>query len=365
MEHINELLKILRPYLGWNKARLYCLSGIIMSLMVVKTVNLSKLSQFFQSKASASSTYKRFQRFFRTFEIDYRAIAHFVLSLFDQLDKKIYLTIDRTNWKFGKANINIFMVGIVYKGIALPLAWSLLDKRGNSNVSERISLIDICLTFIKKENILGILGDREFIGDAWFKYLIDAEIPLYIRLKHNLIFNVNGREIKISCLFRDLKIGENRVLRNKIKIGNHALYLSATRLAGGEFLIIGSTENPDMATQIYATRWEIETLFGCFKTRGFCFEDTHITNQARIKKMIAVLAISFCWAHKTGEWRAKNDPIIIKNHGRKIKSIFRHGLDFITESISKISFMPERVVQCLDILREALKIHWENGATTA
>lgn len=40
---------------------------------------------------------------------------------------------DRTNWKFGEANINILMLGITYKGIAYPLLFSMLDKRGNSN----------------------------------------------------------------------------------------------------------------------------------------------------------------------------------------------------------------------------------------
>lgn len=40
---------------------------------------------------------------------------------------------DRTNWKFDEANINILMLGITYKGIAYPLLFSMLDKRGNSN----------------------------------------------------------------------------------------------------------------------------------------------------------------------------------------------------------------------------------------
>ncbi|WP_265578869.1 hypothetical protein [Psychrobacter sanguinis] len=34
---------------------------------------------------------------------------------------KVTLTIDRTNWKWGKSNLNIFMLGVVYKGIAIPL----------------------------------------------------------------------------------------------------------------------------------------------------------------------------------------------------------------------------------------------------
>ncbi|EXW59539.1 hypothetical protein J878_4174 [Acinetobacter baumannii 44467_5] len=48
---------------------------------------------------------------------------------FDQ----VQLTLDRTNWKWGKRNINILMLAIVYRGIAIPILWTLLNKRGNSD----------------------------------------------------------------------------------------------------------------------------------------------------------------------------------------------------------------------------------------
>ena len=34
----------------------------------------------------------------------------------------------------------------------------------------------------------------------------------------------------------------------------------------------------------YAQRWGIEVLFGDLKSRGFNFEDTHVTNMESIKK---------------------------------------------------------------------------------
>ena len=49
---------------------------------------------------------------------------------------------DRTNWKFGEFNINILMLGITYKGIAFPLIFSLLPKRGNSNWEERKKIME-------------------------------------------------------------------------------------------------------------------------------------------------------------------------------------------------------------------------------
>ena len=65
----------------------------------------------------------------------------------------------------------------------------------------------------------------------------------------------------------------------------------------------------------YAKRWQIETLFGCFKSKGFNFEETHIVQPERISKLIALLVIAF--AHKVGEWRNEMTLIPIKKHGRK------------------------------------------------
>ncbi|KCW29615.1 hypothetical protein J471_4392, partial [Acinetobacter baumannii 1032359] len=43
------------------------------------------------------------------------------------------------------------------------------------------------------------------------------------------------------------------------------------------------------------------------------------------KKLIAVLAISFCWCYLTGEWKHDQKKAIkIKKHGRLSMSLFRY-----------------------------------------
>ena len=59
-------------------------------------------------------------------------------------------------------------------------------------------------------------------------------------------------------------------------------------------------------------RWVIETLFGCLKSRGFNIEDTHITEPAKIEKLLSVVAIAFSFAYKKGELKSKIKPIKIK-----------------------------------------------------
>ena len=94
-----------------------------------------------------------------------------------------------------------------------------------------------------------------------------------------------------------------------------------------DYLIVITTEAPDTALEDYAQRWEIETLFGCLKSRGFNFEDTHLTKPERISKLLGLLTLALCWCMLLGEWQHEQKPIAIKKHGRRAKSLFRHGLD--------------------------------------
>jgi len=73
--------------------------------------------------------------------------------------------------------------------------------------------------------------------------------------------------------------------------------------------------------------WFAETLFGAFKTRGFNFEDTHLTKTERIERLFGLMAVALVWAHRVGELIAKRTPIPVKKHGRKQFSVFRYGLD--------------------------------------
>jgi hypothetical protein len=40
------------------------------------------------------------------------------------------------------------------------------------------------------------------------------------------------------------------------------------------------------------------------------------------------------WAHKTGEWKHKAiKPLKTKQHGRPEQSLFRYGLDYLTDAL--------------------------------
>jgi len=121
MEHISELLAILNGYFGWNKARMNCFAKMLIALMVTRSINLNKIACFFTSEAQLLSRYRRLQRFFAEFTIDYDRVAGFIFRLFFVDNGQWFLTMDRTNWKWGKVDINILTLAIVFKGTAIPI----------------------------------------------------------------------------------------------------------------------------------------------------------------------------------------------------------------------------------------------------
>ena len=332
MKHISELQKSLSYFFDWNKARLDCLVQILQALFTVRTVNLTQIAAAFQTGAKEESSYRRICRFFTGFSFDMSTIVLLVLQLFPLEDKYI-LTLDRTNWKWGKTPINILMLSVAYLGISIPLFWVVLDLEGNSCSEDRISLLMRVVERFGAEKIEALLADREFIGKEWFHFLIAQKIPFVIRIKQNSMVKIEGN-ITLSVGRLRKWLGQKKVIGYPVNLWGHALYVSIERRKGAkEAMIVVSNLGFKNPLGMYRRRWEIETLFGCLKTRGFRMEDTHITDPDKIEKLVFVLAIAFCWAYRTGDIRAREKPIEIKTHGRKARSLFREGVNLIRRAI--------------------------------
>ena len=130
------------------------------------------------------------------------------------------------------------------------------------------------------------------------------------------------------------------------------VYVSALCLDNGELLIVITPDSCDTVISDYGQRWGIEregrwgnpslsnhaveTLFGMFKTRGFCLESTHFSNSERLSKLLALMTLALCWSIKTGEWLHQHQPLKIKKHGRLAKSIFRYGLDYLRSIVTDL-----------------------------
>ncbi len=162
-----------------------------------------------------------------------------------------------------------------------------------------------------------LTADREFIGKEWFRWLKANRIAFRIRVRENTqVTNGRGEWVPAWKLFRSQRIGTEVAIPRARRCWGLELYFSGVRLASGEYVIVVAPEAAPRALADYARRWEIETLFGCLKSRGFRLEETHVTDPERLKKLLALLALAFCWAVIVGEWLTEQKPLTVKKHGR-------------------------------------------------
>lgn len=356
---ISALSQMLGNYFFNSFASIKLMEQIITGLFYIREVNLTGLALVIDGKGNDHSRYRKLQRFFSGFNFSYTALAKLLIALAGIKSEKWLLVLDRTNWKFGKLDINILVLSICHNGIAIPIIWDMLPKTGASNSNERQKLLDRFLQLFGVDKILSLIGDREFIGDNWLKFLEDKKIPFYIRIRENLtIGRSEGELVTANHLLKKLKNNEYMVLNGKRYLGKNyhgaKVSIAALRNGEGELVIIATNDNPYQALTIYKRRWEIETLFSCLKTRGFNFESTHLVHLDRINKLFGLLAIAFTLAYVIGMWRHSIKPIKLKSHGRKAMSLFRYGLDYLRRIYLNQDKMKQELIEIIDIFIKPL-----------
>jgi hypothetical protein len=312
---VRELEAVRAEHLPWHGARIGFLARFLLALFKVRSVNRAELATGVGGTAQVDSHYKRLQRFFRSFEIEPDSWARRRVRLVPVGDGPWRLTLDRTHWKFVRVDIHCLVLGIAYRGIALPVFWSVLGKAGHSNTAERVALMERFLAVFGVGRIAVLLADRECVGEAWFRWLHARQIPFHQRIQCNtLVPNPGNRILRIDALWVSLKPGQTHLLPGRRPVWGGFVHLSALRLDDGERLILATFGAPqDQAIDAYADRWHVETRFGGLKTRGFHFEDTHLKDAARLSKRMGLLALAFAWTPRTGEQlHDQNRPIPLK-----------------------------------------------------
>ena len=196
MQHLEQIKSVFEKYYDWSRYRISFLGNLISAIIRSRSVNMQKVAENIEGVAKTESNYRRIQRLFKEQKFDFEMTARLLSTILPE-DEQWILTMDRTNWKLGKSNINLLVLAVAYKAMAIPLLWKFLTKeedgvnigkRGNSDTKERKELIESFIKIFGKERIKVLTADREFIGKDWFEWLIQEDIPFVIEPSEKLSF---------------------------------------------------------------------------------------------------------------------------------------------------------------------------------
>ncbi len=300
------------------------IAQFVAALLKTRTSNLVKVANAFDSEVHADSVYRQIQRFLKN---ENEVSIDFLKLL--KLDGKLKLVIDCTEWKFGSTWVNILTLSVAYKNVAIPVLWETVNHKGNATAAEHRAIIERFVAEFGARRILRVYADREFGSRELLTYLLENKIDFHIRLKTS---HKSGGE---SFLQIWRKVGAKVKLKGKVKIEVFGLeiYVSCVKYQKDgktEYLIVASGERSREAIEEYKVRWQIETMFGCLKSRGFNFEETHLTAPERIGKLLMLLGLGLLLSILMGAFQVetlKQVKMRLKKNKRYAKSLFRIGLD--------------------------------------
>ena len=206
-----------------------------------------------------------------------------------------------------------------------------MDKKGNSSTDERKKLIEQILEIIPKEAIELILADREFVGKEWLWYLSTTQkLPFAIRIKRNEQINhPNGGKIKLHKFFANMLPLEARCI--EARLYTIPVQITCLQLEKEQLFVVSNILIGEDVLIAYKQRWSIERSFKSLKNSGFNIEDTHITDQTKLKKLFAIVSLALTICVIAGKIKHEITPIKIKKNGRMLYSLFTYGFDWLRD----------------------------------
>lgn len=369
MPYVQSITDVLSDHLGWHRARLKFMARFCSALLTLTTTNLRRLAVALKAGVDPKSNYRRIQRFLSDYDLDSVMLGRLLVHLLPQRPP-YKVVIDRTEWHFGSTPVNILMIGIAHKKMAFPVAWTALPSGGGSSASAHIDVLDRFLSVVDPGAIEVVMADREFISVTWLRRLQELKIPFNIRFRSDRRVGLSptGPALPVRMFARAQSVGNERVLAGQRYLygaEDHpplAVHVVVRRIApassqaSDKFLILATSGiDPEQATSLYRRRWEIETMFAALKSRGFKLEKTHLTAPGRVERLIGLLALTFAWTRLVGQKRAsRHGPPPKKSHGRRERSLFRYGLDWLQSILTTPEPQPKAFFVCLQGLRSPI-----------
>ena len=326
---------------------------LVLAILRARTTSLNKLKGEVGAITGAHDTlpashYKRLVRVFDA-HADTDLHADLLAAVVALLRRRArHLVLDGTSWHTPDGPVHLLTLCILYRGVAVPILWTDLSKKGVSSFGERRRLFALAF---ERYDLSGmcLLADREYIGREWFNYLAANGLDFRIRSRDFAYFpavEAGGhlpdrlREV-IAAVKRSRKPNKARAFAFRLSPGGPELSFVIARnpdphAAERVMLLITTIAEPAYATVArYGKRWAIEHCFRQLKSNGFDLERVNLATGPRRRLLIAAVALAYAIAVTEG-LATYRTLVPLKTPGPEGRvyravSVFRHGLDRLSE----------------------------------
>ncbi|MBU0496228.1 MAG: IS4 family transposase [Chloroflexi bacterium] len=326
-----------------NQARhLNTLAALISGIVGSKSTQLPAIAHKVPDGAKRDSRTKRFARWVQNERID--ATVYFlpyVEALLTSLGPTLLLAMDGS--AVGR-NCVTLVVSVVYHKRALPLAWIVVTgSKGHFAAEAHVQLLEQVQALIPAGARVILLGDGEFDGITFQATVADYGWAYVCRTAQNIRLTAEGEQFT----FPELGVTPGRC------IGLFGVAFTAQQY--GPILAIAwwrqdckepiyLVTNMDLVAEAcywYAKRFRIETFFSDQKSRGFHLHQSHLSDPARLARLMIAACLAYIWIIHLGVIAKQDGWVqIIHRADRCDLSLFHLGLDLLEHFLNEDHAIP-------------------------
>ena len=334
---IMQKLKKMMPQTPQNQ--MVTTAMMVAGIVLGRKAQLSAISLEVPHPAKPASLEKRMQRFVKNgrfkVEVNYLPFAELILS--HLADKPLVLAIDGSN--IGRGCMAI-VVGVIYKQRAIPLAWLVYKgKKGHTTAERHIAALEKVLPLLPTGAKVVLLGDGEYDNTDMLEWVTtQTDWEFVVRTAKNMLITHNGVQYPLRelCAGQGTCTAANDVLFTAEEFGPVMAIAWWGKSYKDPIFLISNCPSLALACDYYRRRFRLETLFSDKKSRGFHIEKSHLSDPARLSRLLLATSLAYIWLIHLGMmvFQDESKRSLVDRTHRTDKSLFRLGLDWFKYSMT-------------------------------
>jgi hypothetical protein len=282
--------------LARHLATLVCLvSGIVLS----KSCQLPKIASKVPGEVHPDSRTKQFSRWVNneaiTFDLYFLPFVEPLLVSLAAI-RPLVLVMDGSVVARGCVTL---MVSVLYAGRALPLTWLVITgAKGHFPAETHVTLLREVKTRMPDTATVILLGDGEFDSPELQAEAADYGWNYVCRTAKNIQISADGTawsSLEDLGVTRGSRIVRKGVLFTKDAYGPVMVIAWWGRDYTEPIYLVSNLNSMHAACDWYRKRAQIETFFSDQKSRGFQLDRSHVSNPARVTRLMLAACLAYLW----------------------------------------------------------------------
>ena len=324
---------------GNTARRLHTLAALISGIVGSRSTNLPAIAGKVPDRTKRESRVKRFSRWMKNERISTDIyFLPYADALLESLAAGCILLLAMDGSEVGRKCLAL-MVSVIYKKRSLPIAWIVVTgSKGHFPEETHVQLLKRVHEIVPEGANVIFVGDGEFDGIT-LQATIDAYRWEYVcRTAKNAQLGTEDEEFSFHEV--GVQPGECIGLFNvtfTLQAYGPVLAIAWWKARYEEpIYLVTNMELAEEACYWYAKRYRIETFFSDQKSRGFNLHKSHISNPARLARLLIAACLAYIWIIYLGVIAKRDDWIeIIHRTDRCDLSLFQLGLNLLDHFLNE------------------------------